>query len=66
MKIEIDNERENDFYNLLPEDISDTEAAHLADILMTLALAVEGHYYSQIVRHTKAQRKERQENEILF
>ena len=33
--------------------ISDAEAARLANILMELALAVESHYYSQIIRHIK-------------
>jgi hypothetical protein len=40
-------------YEILPEEISDEEAARLADILMELALAVESHYYSQIIRHIK-------------
>ena len=40
-------------YEILPEDISDAEAARLADIFMELALAVENHYYSQIIRHIK-------------
>ena len=41
-------------YEILPEEISDAEAAHLADIFMKLALAVESHYYSQIIRHNKS------------
>ena len=40
-------------YEILPEEISDAEAARLADIFMELALAVESHYYSQIIRHLK-------------
>lgn len=40
-------------YEILPEGISDAEAARLADIFMELALAVESHYYSQIIRHLK-------------
>ena len=39
---------------ILQEEITDAEAARLADILMHLALAVENHYYSQIIRHIKA------------
>lgn len=38
---------------ILPEEISDEEAVRLADILMHLALAVESHYYPQIIRHIK-------------
>lgn len=38
---------------LLPEEIADAEAAHFADIFMKLALAVESHYYPQIIRHLK-------------
>jgi hypothetical protein len=40
-------------HDILPEEISDEEAARLANILMELALAVESHYYSKIVRHLK-------------
>ena len=43
-----------DLHEILPEEISDAEAARLANILMELALAVENHYYSQIRRHIKA------------
>jgi hypothetical protein len=42
-----------DLHEILPEEISDAEAARLADILMGLALAVESHYYSQIIRHIR-------------
>jgi len=38
---------------ILPEEITDQEAAHLADILMNLALAVESHYYVKIARHSR-------------
>lgn len=41
-------------YEVLPEEISDAEAARLADLFMRLALAVESHYYPQILRHIKA------------
>ncbi len=40
-------------YEILPEEISDEAAAHVADIFMELALAIENHYYAQIVRHIK-------------
>ena len=43
-----------DLYEVLPEEISDETAAHLADIFMGLALAIENHYYPQIIRHLKA------------
>lgn len=43
-----------DLHKILPEEISDAEAARLADILMKLALAVESHYYPQIIRHIRA------------
>jgi len=42
-----------DLYKILPEEISDAEAVRLADIFMDLALAIESHYYSQIIRHIK-------------
>lgn len=42
-----------DLHEILPEEISDAEAALLADILMKLALAIESHYYPQIIRHIK-------------
>jgi len=40
-------------YELLPEEISDEVAAHLADIFMNLALSIESRYYGQIVRYYK-------------
>lgn len=40
-------------YEILPEEVSDEEASHLADIFMNLALAIESHYYTQIKRHLK-------------
>lgn len=40
-------------YDLLPEEISDEVAAHLADIFMNLALSIESRYYGQIVRYYK-------------
>lgn len=40
-------------HEILPEEISDSEAARLADIFMAFALAVESHYYPQIIRHIK-------------
>jgi hypothetical protein len=43
-----------DLHEILPEEISDAEAARLADIFMKLALAVESHYYPQIIRHIRA------------
>lgn len=41
-------------YEILPEEVSDAEAARLADIFMELALAIKSHYYVQIKRHIKA------------
>jgi len=49
-------------YDILPEEISDEEAAHLANILMDLALAVENHYYAQIIRHFKILSEASEEN----
>jgi len=40
-------------YDILPHEISDEEAAHIADIFMEFALAIENHYYSQIRRHAE-------------
>lgn len=39
--------------DILPKEISDEEASHLADIFMELALAIESHYYDQIRRQSK-------------
>lgn len=41
-------------YEILPEEISDAEAARLADIFMELALAIENRYYIQIKRYLAA------------
>lgn len=49
-------------YDILPEEISDENAAHLANILMELALAIENHYYPQIKRHIKALSEASEEN----
>jgi len=43
-----------DLYEILPEEISDADAAHLADIFMELAVAIESHYYAQIKRYNKS------------
>lgn len=40
-------------YEILPEELSDAEAARLANIFMEVALAIENHYYAQIRRHLK-------------
>ena len=40
-------------YEILPEEVSDEAAAHLAEIFRELALAIEEHYYAQIHRHNK-------------
>lgn len=50
------------FYEILPEELSDEEAAHLADIFMNLALAIESLYYPQIKRHIKAISQESEES----
>ena len=39
---------------LLPEEIPDEVAVHLADIFMSLALNIESRYYGQIMRYNKA------------
>lgn len=43
----------NDIYELLPEKISDEGAYHLVEFLMNLALALESHYFDQIMRYDK-------------
>lgn len=48
-------------YEILPEELSDEAAAHLADIFMRVALAIETFYYPQIKRHIKATSQEREE-----
>lgn len=50
-----------DLHEILPEEISDAEAARLADIFMQLALSIESHYYSQIIRHIKTLSKASEE-----
>lgn len=46
---------------ILPEEVSDEAAAHLADVFMNLALAIESLYYPQIKRHIKAISQEPEE-----
>jgi hypothetical protein len=43
-----------DLAQIFPEELSDKEASHLADIFIELAFAVESHYYSQIVRYSES------------
>lgn len=38
---------------LLPEGISDETAYHLTHFMMELALAIEKHYFSQLMRFSK-------------
>jgi hypothetical protein len=40
-----------EFDDILPEEISDETAYHLADIFMNLALAIESRYLAQIKRY---------------
>jgi hypothetical protein len=44
-----------DLHKILPAELklSDKEASLIADIFMNLALAIENHYYTQIVRYNK-------------
>ena len=44
---------------LLPEDVSDETAFHIANVMMDLALAVESHYFTQIRRHCTKYRRDR-------
>ena len=44
---------------LLPEDVSDETAFHLANFMMDLALAVDSHYFAQVRRHCKKYRRDR-------
>lgn len=41
------------FEELLPEDVSDESAFHIANFMMDLALAVDSHYFAQLRRHCK-------------
>jgi hypothetical protein len=38
-------------YKLLPKEISDESAYHLATFFMNLALELESHYFAQMRRH---------------
>lgn len=49
-------------YEILPEEISDEDAARLSTILTELAFAVENHYYAQISRHCKTLSEASEEN----
>ena len=40
-------------HEILLEKLSDKEASHIANIFMELALAIESHYYAQIVRYDR-------------
>lgn len=53
-------------YDILPEEISDEEAAHLTSILMDLALAIENHYYPQIRRHMEALSEASEEDPVAY
>jgi len=43
----------NNIYELLPEKISDESAYHLVNFIMNLALELESHYFTQIMRYDK-------------
>lgn len=38
---------------LLPKDISDETAYHLTNFMVDLALAIENHYFDQLMRSSK-------------
>jgi hypothetical protein len=40
-------------HDLLPEEISDETAVHLTNFVMDLALAIESHYFTQIMRYRR-------------
>lgn len=39
--------------DLLPENISDEAAYHLVNFMSNLALEIENHYFTQLMRYTK-------------
>jgi hypothetical protein len=43
----------NNIYEALPEKISDEGAYHLVNFIMNLALKLESHYFTQIIRYDK-------------
>lgn len=43
----------NNLADLLPDDVSDEAAYHLANFMMELSLAIETRYYSQMKRYVK-------------
>ena len=44
---------------LLPDAVSDETASHIANFMMELALAIDSHYYAQIMRRHKKNREKR-------
>lgn len=38
-------------HDILPKEISDETAFHLTNFVMDLALAIESHYFTQIIRY---------------
>jgi hypothetical protein len=46
MQIELDK--------IFPEQLTDKEISHIADVFMELALAIESHYYPQLRRYNKS------------
>lgn len=43
----------NNLRDLLPDDVSDEVAYHIANFMMELSLAIETRYYTQASRHAK-------------
>ena len=43
----------NNLADLLPDDVSDEVAYHMANFMMELSLAVETRYYEQMKRYAK-------------
>lgn len=43
----------NNLRDLLPDDVSDEVAYHLANFMMELSLAIETRYYTQMKRYAK-------------
>jgi hypothetical protein len=45
--------------DILPTEISDTTAYHLVNFMVDLALAVENHYFDQLMRYSRESADER-------
>lgn len=55
-----------DLNELFPQSISDETAYQLSEFFMALALKIESHYYSQIIRYIRENRPDDFDDGIVF